>query len=187
LANFELAVSLVLQNEGGFSYNPKDSGGATNFGISLRLLRTLSAETLKKCGIFKAPAVLDVEDMRALTIDQAKLVYRYVFWDAARFADIISQDFCNYIFDMSVLFGLDQAVKIAQRATWAVCMNMDLKDDGILGNNTLNIIAQMTGIGSMVYRAAIMAERAGFIRLLVAIKPDNGEFLYGWLKRCYKS
>jgi hypothetical protein len=33
---------------------------------------------------------------------------------------------------------------------------------------------------------ALMAEHAGFCRLLAEIRPKDREFLNGWLKRCYR-
>jgi lysozyme family protein len=185
MGNFDEAVTFVLKNEGGFVNSEKDPGGATNFGISLRLLRNLSVETLRKCGIFRCGNMLTVDDVANLTVDQAKLVYRYVFWDAAPFQEIMSQGLCNYIFDMAVQHGINQAVKIAQRALWTFYMEREAEgviDDGILGELTL------TALNSAVaeYSLVLIGERTGFMRLLVAIKPEEKGFLNGWIDRCYR-
>jgi hypothetical protein len=36
------------------------------------------------------------------------------------------------------------------------------------------------------FKAAFMAERAGFCRLLAAVRPKDEVHLDGWLERCYK-
>ncbi len=111
MASFDEAVTFVLANEGGFSERMADPGGATNFGISLRLLQNMDATLLRKCGIFEP---LNVDTIRHLTVDQAKLVYRYVFWDAAPFFEIEDQAQCNYIFDCAVHHGVGQAAKLGR-------------------------------------------------------------------------
>jgi lysozyme family protein len=92
---------------------------------------------------------------------------------------------------MAVLHGAGQAIKIAQRATWAVLGHfqaMEVIDDGLLGEHTLEIINYFCADKYFLesYQAALMAERAGLMRLIVAIKPEEKEFLNGWLNRCYK-
>ena len=73
MSDFNVAVDFVLENEGGLSENPKDTGGITNFGISLRFLRELPNENLRRYGIFEPVTEMTVRD---LTIDQAKFIYR---------------------------------------------------------------------------------------------------------------
>ncbi len=36
------------------------------------------------------------------------------------------------------------------------------------------------------FKTALIGERTGFVRLLVKIKPEEREFLNGWLDRCYR-
>lgn len=58
---FEKAVEYVLKKEGGWIDDPKDPGGETNFGIS--------------------KAAYPNVDIKNLTIDQAKIIYRSDYWD----------------------------------------------------------------------------------------------------------
>lgn len=184
MADFEKAVELVLGNEGGFVDNANDPGGATNFGISLRLLKSLPSTSLHRLGIFHAAEDVSGEDLKALTRDQAKEAYHLLFWDDAAFSKIANDSICSYVFDMAVLHGLSQAIKILQRAFWAVNYSANfVKDDGILGDYTLSMITK-TNVYDL--KIALSAERAGFVRLLAAIRPNEKEFLNGWLTRCYK-
>ena len=178
---FNAAVEFVLANEGGFNDNPSDPGGATNFGISLRFLRQVPDERLKKYGIF---GELSLDLIKEISSDQAKLIYRTEFWEQAPFGNIENERIRNYVFDCCVNHGMSFGIKILQRAMWAVFEKSDaIYDDGILGTLTINALDTI----SMSYlRTALVAERAGFVRLIAEIHPQEKDFLDGWLKRAYR-
>jgi lysozyme family protein len=190
MANADDAIAFVLSNEDGFVDNPNDSGGATNFGLSLRFLRQIPADRLRKYGIFTPPELLTVVDIKHMDVGQAKIIYKGEFWDNARYAEIDSQSGANYVFDMAVLHGENQAIKILQRALWAARIKKGfITDDGVLGSLTIESVNVFThGCGGLYLQleSALMAERAGFCRLLCEINPKNREFLDGWLNRCYR-
>ena len=60
-ANFDRAFAVVVGVEGGYTFDPQDPGGETNFGISKR----------------EYPDV----DIKNLTLDQAKAIYLRDFWN----------------------------------------------------------------------------------------------------------
>jgi lysozyme family protein len=180
MAQFDPAVSFVLRNEGGLAEDSADPGGITNFGISLRFVREIPPERLKRYGIFEP---ITEQTIRELTVDQAKLIYRGEFWDAAPFDKLMNQILCNYIFDMCVNHGIAQGIKLAQRAVWACQKNYEfIKDDGVLGKFTIQAINHC----SFMLQVAMMAQRDGFYRRLVALNPSRKADLHGWLKRCYQ-
>ena len=179
VSNFDTAIEFVLSHEGGYTQNPYDRGGSTHYGISLRFLKNLSNEALKRYGIFEEP---NEDTIKGLTKDQAKAIYRGEFWASAPFEKICQQEYCNYIFDMAVNCGLAPAIKCVQRACWAVQRDWQhLKDDGILGNQTLAAI-KVCGIFLM---PCIRAERANLYRMIIQSHPDQQEFFTGWLNRTY--
>lgn len=179
MANFDACVAYVLKHEGGLSENKSDPGGCTNFGISLRFLREVSADTLKRVGIFSEVSEQTIKEM---TLDQAQKIYLIEFWNAAPFEKIINNNLAKYIFDMSVHHGLHQAVKIAQRACCSAQKLKDyVKDDGIMGGKTLQAINQ----ASFMLIPPLLSERAGFMRQLVAVDSKLAVFLDGWLCRAY--
>lgn len=59
-----------------FVFNDRDPGGSTKFGISLRALRELPVEVLRKCGLFEEPASLTVDHLRDLTTEQALIIFK---------------------------------------------------------------------------------------------------------------
>src|ERR1039458_2404067 len=82
MAQFLAAIQYVLLNEGGFSDDPNDPGGATNFGILQREL----------------PGV----DIRTITREQAISFYLPNYWNKALYANIASQQVATKLFDMHV-------------------------------------------------------------------------------------
>jgi lysozyme family protein len=181
MSDFESAVSFVLRNEGGFDDNPNDRGGATKYGISLRFLKSIPIEKLKKYGVF-VDSTINSRDIQQLTLDQAKAIYRAEFWDNRNFEQLTSQDVCNYIFDMAINMGISPAIKCAQRACWALFRKKDIiVDDGILGPQTIKLIND-----SGIFILPVMrSERAADYKIITIKNPPSNQFINGWLNRAY--
>ena len=90
MADFDLAISNTLRNEGGYVNDPDDPGGETNFGICKRYY----------------PEV----DIKNLTEAQAEAIYLRDFW---KFDGIVNQMLANKVFDMYVNIK-HSAIKILQ-------------------------------------------------------------------------
>jgi len=173
-SKFEIAISTVLGNEGGYNDIPQDKGGATRYGISLRFLQQHKLD-------LSGDGIINDEDIKLLTLDKAKEIYHKYFWDND-FESIEQIHTCAKLFDMTVNMGKKQAVKILQRALKA-CGKRYIVDDGIIGAKTLQAIhiSSLDGL-----KAATKAEQAAFYRYLVAKDPSQNVFLNGWLNRAYK-
>lgn len=179
MAQFEPCVTYVLNHEGELSKDDADPGGITNKGISLRFLREVHPDTLKRLGIFGDVTAQTIID---LTIDQVKGLYYSEFWNHAPFDKIMNGIIAKYIFDMSVHHGLAEAAKLTQRACCAAQKVRDfVKDDGIFGSQTL----QAVNHASFMLIPSLIATRAGYLRQLVAVNPKLDVFLEGWLTRCF--
>lgn len=180
MAMFSPALEVVLKNEGGLTEaSSSDPGGITNFGISLRFLKSVINPA--QYGIHDHE--VDEETIRNLTVAKAGLLYQGEFWDHAPFAQIQDQDVCNYIFDMAVNFGIAPAIKCCQRAIWSVWAHKKvIMDDGILGHDTLMWIERCK---PNILIAAMRSERAGRYRLLSEKNPQLSPNLDGWLTRAY--
>src|SRR5262245_64575336 len=96
MAAFEPAVAKTLIREGGsrFTDDPNDHGGATKYGISQRAYPNV--------------------DIRNLTEDQAKAIYKRDYWDKVGGDSIASQLVAENIFDTAVNMGVTTAVKLVQ-------------------------------------------------------------------------
>ena len=146
--NFDKAFELVIGHEGGYSNNPKDPGGETKYGISKR-------------------AYPDV-DIRSLTLDRAKAIYRRDYWDALGLDDL--PDLIRFdVFDVAVNSGLVRAVKILQAA-------VDVTVDGKLGPKTRAAVAAMDPLR---LRLAFAALRLLFYTDLSTFST----FGKGWVRR----
>ena len=179
MADFNACVDHVLANEGGYSDNLKDKGGATNFGISLRFLKEVNPKTLARIGI---TGEVNKQVIKELTKEKAISLYYSEFWNTARFDKIMNGIIAKYVFDMAVNHGLHQATLNVQRACCSAQKKLDfIMCDGLLGPKTLGAINQI----SFSLIPPMISERAGFMRRIVARKPDQKVFLDGWLTRCF--
>ena len=153
LTAFDDIIEVVLEHEGGYVNDPKDPGGETNFGIAKR----------------SHPDV----DIKNLTKDGAKDIYKEVYWDGNK-VESLSEDLRHIYFDMCVNQGRGRAVKILQRA--ANAKGAELKVDGGMGPKT---IAGLKG----VELDRVRAYRVKYYADLVTRKPDLEKFYFGWFRR----
>jgi len=174
------AIDVVIGNEGGLVENVNDSGGITKYGISLRFLKSLI--DVKKYGIYTDPVTAD--DIRNLTLDQARAIYKGEFWDHMSLDKLATQKIANYIFDMAVNIGIAPAIKIAQRACWAVMQQYNcIIDDGVMGDKTIAMINKCDF--NLLY--AMRSERAGYYHLIVNEHKQDAAFIDGWNRRAYET
>ncbi|MBF0590251.1 MAG: hypothetical protein HQL53_14110 [Magnetococcales bacterium] len=177
MANFESAISIVLQHEGGYVNDPVDPGGATNYGVSLRFLRATGDLDL---GDVDGDGDIDADDIRQMNRDQAIAIYRSEFWDRGGYEHIRHQNVANKLFDAAVNMGPKQAHKLVQRALWSVGRRVVV--DGQLGPRTLAAIQDANGAHLL---AALRSEMAGFYRELIARRPQLKKYRKGWERRAY--
>lgn len=145
---FDLAFDRLIGNEGGYTNDPTDPGGETQFGISKR-------------------SYPDV-DIKALTRDGAKAIYRRDFWarlDADHFADGVAFQ----VFDFAVNSGIETAVRYLQRA-------VGVADDGHWGPVSQAAAAAITETDAIM---RLNAERLDFMTRLKNW-PTAGR---GWARR----
>lgn len=176
MSKFESAIEWVLLNEGGLNEEVchADPGGLTNFGISLRFLKEVPPDRLRKYGVFD----LEITEatIRELTREVAINIYRGEFWDFFRFEEIENKKLATYVFDTAINPNPATAFRCLQRATWTLYGYECIKDDGVMGSKTL---AKVNACGILLMRP-MMSERAGWYR-----EHSNGKFLDGWLRRAY--
>lgn len=128
---FEDCVALVLAHEGGFVDDPRDPGGATNYGISLRYART-QGSLLDMDG----DGDVDKADIVLVTPEKAKMVYRNWFWRDVR-AEELPAGVDMVMFDYAVNSGAGRAIKSLQK-------HLGIQVDGVLGPATMAAIKAAT-------------------------------------------
>lgn len=97
--NYDFALNGLLKDEGGYTNHPSDPGGPTNFGITLADYR----KYINKNGT--------AEDVKNMTVLQAKSIYKKRYWDAVD-ADNLPSGVDYAIFDYGVNSGVGRARKI---------------------------------------------------------------------------
>lgn len=161
------AFEKLMRWEGGYSDNPKDRGGTTNYGISLRFYQSIRPDATG-------------DDIANLTKAEAAQLYYDHWWVPNKYKDI---DFtvAVQLFNFAVWMGAKRAHKLLQRAIIA-CLGEPLLVDGIIGPKTKEALAKCEP-GRVV--AALRSEAGGRIRWLLRADPSQGVFKRGWLRRAY--
>jgi len=99
MADFNTAYNIVRKIEGGYQNNANDSGNYCD-GELIGTNRGIAAETFADSLLGgRCPTV---NEMKALTSDQAKAVYKQDFWNPLRGDEIENQNTANMLFDMYV-------------------------------------------------------------------------------------
>jgi len=150
--SFDQAFERLIGHEGGYVNHPNDPGGETNWGITLR--------TAREHGY--------TGQMRDLTREQAKDIYRRAYWLRVK-ADQYNSAIAFQVFDAAVNHGIKQAVRWLQRA-------VGVTDDGFIGPVT---VAAARAANPSDVLARFNAQRLDFYTKL-STWPAFGK---GWVRR----
>lgn len=141
---YDEALRRLLLHEGGYTNHPSDPGGPTNFGITIYDYRK-----------YVKPNAI-AADVKAMTLDEAKTIYRAKYWDAQRCDDLpAGVDYA--IFDYGVNSGIGRSGKVLRR-----CLN--LADNTSVVSDA--VIAAANVANAKVLAAAICDERLRFLQSL---------------------
>ncbi|MBO3459953.1 hypothetical protein G7B40_040210 [Aetokthonos hydrillicola Thurmond2011] len=114
------ALNLVLQFEGGYTNDPTDTGGETNYGI----IHSEYDQYRRSKGL--AP-----QNVRYMKLEEAKDIYRNKYWLGAS-CNQFTRRVAIAVFDWQVNSG--RGVSTLQKC-------LGVKADGIVGHQTLNEFA----------------------------------------------
>src|SRR5579885_3783714 len=154
---YDESLRRLLAHEGGYTNDPADPGGPTNFGITIFDYRKY----------VKPDAT--AADVRAMKVDEAKAIYRVKYWDAQR-CDELPAGVDYAVFDYGVNSGIGRAGRVLRRA-------LGLPEEA--GAVTDDVIVAARRADSAVLIEAICAERLRFLRSLKTW-PVFGR---GWSRR----
>lgn len=154
---FEKALKYILENEGTYSNNKNDNGGATNFGISEKFLKSI--------GISK--------NVKTLKLEEATKIYEKYFWISNSFHKIKNENIAIKLFDMSINFGGKTAIKMLQQ-------NIGVFQDGIIGQKTLSAIESFSEAEILEGLIKTCEKR---YQKIIERNPSQKIFEKGWMKR----
>lgn len=144
MKNFNQCFKWLLIDEGGYTNDPADSGGATNLGITIKDYRMY----INPNG---TPA-----DVKKLTVEQAKRIYKTKYWDALG-CDKLPSGVDNACFNYGVLAGIGRPKANLKRFA-------NIKDTDQLID-------------------AMCDEMKGFLNRLATQRPKDERFRKGWNNR----
>jgi lysozyme family protein len=169
---FNNAFDELIDSEGSYSDDPQDPGNwtsgvcgkgeckGTKYGIAANSYGSL--------------------DIKRLTLDDAKAIYKRDYWDVWQFNGLTSPlpDSLQYeLFDAAVNTGLGNASRFLQRA-------LKVADDGAIGNVTIKALDDaLTNFGIARVEQWFLAEKLDHYTNL----STWGRFGRGWTKRVVKS
>lgn len=156
-------IKRILASEGGFTNNPADRGGPTNFGIT--------ASELGRARNLNRPATVD--EVKALTIAEASQIYERKYISDPGFGQITDANLRLILVDSGVLHGTGRAIKWLQTA-------LGVTVDGVLGQQTLSALQNAS---ADVVARGVLALRFKFVGALLSRDHSQVVFAAGWLNR----
>lgn len=175
MSHFSYAVQYVLDNEGVFSNDRYDAGGMTRYGITHGTLAAYQQRTGRLRGVH----------ISALSRFQAVEIYKAMYW---RFDDVKSRMLATKLFDMTVNYGLNPAVEIAQKAVNFTLGWDELTVDGLWGPRTqqaINALGANAEDRLRLFKAIVLFSADKYIRIVFANKTQV-TFIDGWLSRAVR-
>lgn len=154
---YEQAITQVFLDEGGYTNDPHDSGGPTNWGITIYDARQY----------WKSDAT--AEDVRDMPKQVAEDIYRRHYANIIRY-DNLPPGVDYAVLDFAINSGIHKSVTILQRI-------LGVAQDGVLGPVTLQwtVKNDPTFIINNIY-----IDRLAFLKSLDTWK----DFGHGWFTRC---
>lgn len=165
------AINGIIDIEGGYVDNPDDSGGETNFGITVAVAL--------KWGY--------VGDMRNLPRETAFNIYEDMYWNSLSGDEIekLSQPIAAEIVDTGINAGVARAGEFLQRSLNILNKNgqlyRDIKADGIVGSKTVEALRLYLNVRKegVLLKMLNCLQGAFYVELAERREKDEA-FIYGW-------
>lgn len=158
------ALNYLLAEEGGWSNNAADHGGATMYGVTQG-----TYDQYRKGGNKPAASV------RNITKEEARDLYDKMYWRGAG-CDKLPWPISYLTFDAAVNSGTGRAAKWTQSG-------LGVEADGVIGPKTTQVAVHKIEAGDGSAILAIVDKRVQFLSDLVKREPSQLTFLLGWWRR----
>lgn len=166
MANIELSMPFILQNEGGYA-EPPQVDQPTNFGITLPDLSRYLGQ------------ICTVDDLKEINLRTATQIYKYQFWDPMSLDLVNDQNIATCIFDTGVNRGVYVGAIYAQQ-TCVICGDQ-LDCDGVIGPITIEKINEFDRNNFITCYEKF--EWSGYQSIL-RLHPEDEKYRNGWESRC---
>lgn len=164
MSTFDTAVLTLFNNEGGFSDDKYDAGGATNFGITGTDYSKWLGRTATRAEIKAMPRATAIKILRSL----------YWFSEYEQLPQAIATAIC----DWGLLSGTGNARRMAQKV--ANELGAKISVDGAIGPASIAALNKLTPAYFISrYQTDIMA----YLNDIVKANSTQSVFLDGWSAR----
>ena len=167
MAELSLALPEIFDDEGHYSNELADSGGATAWGVQ---------ETEARAYGYKG-------DMRAFTKSDAEPIIKAEYWDKINCDKINNQILANLLLNIGYNQGLASPVLSLQRFINLKSSGVQLILDGTIGGVTLSAINALNDNDTLQACLSINSMAVYRWENIVANNPTQKVFLTGWLNR----
>jgi lysozyme family protein len=181
---FDDCFKYILRLEGGYVDNKNDSGGATNFGISTKYLKSIIQ---KRTQYDEFNDVLDrieipitKETIKNIDIEDARLIYLYDWWIRCNIEPLGNLLLCRKVFSACINIGEKKAVKLLQESINSLFTDFKVDEDGKIGNQTVTAVSKIDKEALIDIYVLNLCE---FYKNLSKEKKQFSGFLKGWLNR----
>ena len=154
MSNIDAIISDILKREGGYSNDPHDTGGRTNFGIAEASNPEAWADGI-------------------VTEAEARAIYRKKYVEEPGFHHIHDAHLMAQCVDFGVNSGPAVAIKKLQDI-------LGVEPDGVIGNATLTALSNAD---ARHVNNQLVVARVKMIGKIVVKTPSQLRFLNGWLNR----
>lgn len=161
MAIFEPEFMKVINVEGGYVNDPDDAGGPTKYGVTIKTLSEYLGRPAK------------IEEVKTLSLDRAKAIFKSRYWDTCKLDAIKSQVVAHFIFDQSINSGQGTAIIKAQEVVGA-------KIDGLMGPTTIAMINAFPE--KEFIKRFFKAIQLRYIEICVS-KPSQLKYIEGWINK----
>lgn len=174
---FQQALASLRPIEAGYSNNPNDSGGETNYGITVAVARAYGYQG----------------SMKDMPRSVAEDIYRKKYWDYQMLDAVaaVSPAIAVDLFKAGVNLGPDVVGKFLQRSLNVLNMHgtfyKDISTDGRIGPMTVaalnEYVKRRQELGVVVLRRALNSLLGAFYITLTEQREKDEDFVFGWLAK----
>lgn len=173
---FDKLFHQLIIHEGGYSDHPSDTGGKTQYGITIAVARENGY----------------TGDMRNLTKDQAKEIYYRKYWVEPGFERIsnVSEIVAAEMFDTGVNMGPGVAALFLQQSLNVLNRGQkdynDIAEDRAIGNGSIAALQKYIKLrgneGAKVLVKCLNGLQFGKYFALATNRQTQEDFMYGWVR-----
>lgn len=162
MSQFDPAIEYVItQDEGGFVNNQADPGGATNMGITQKVLSDWRGQNCTE------------DDVKELTRDEAKRIYEANYWKPLQLDSIKDQGIATALLDVGVNRGVAGCICLAQTAV----------GEPRLVSQWPRTVSAINTMGKGQFIPRFVCELQNHYVTLALSAPSFLQFLKGWINR----